>query len=209
MERIPLSSGAAHVLVQNHPVYVSDGVFSDRFPFEDDTFQVIYCDPPWIQDSQLGREKKRGNPELYPLLSTRDLCDLPVADITAKDATVFMWALDAMIPDAIELMRAWGFLYKTVAFTWYKQTSRGNDHFGTGAWTRKGTELCLMGVKGRPKRVSASVRQLQRGSVREHSRKPDIVRERIVELMGDVPRLEMFCRYPEQGWYSWGNEVSM
>lgn len=93
-------------------------------------------------------------------------------------------------------------------FQWVKQNRSGNGYFfGLGRWTRGNTEPCLLAVKGKPKRISASVGQLVFSPLRRHSQKPDEVRDRIVELMGDLPRIELFARETAPGWDSWGNEV--
>ena len=108
---------------------------------------------------------------------------------------------DAHLKNAIELGEAWGFTYKTIGFVWDKQ------NFGMGYWTRKGAEICLLFTKGHPKRISGGVRQFISEKAKKHSSKPSIIRERIVELMGDLPRIELFAREKTTGWDVWGNEV--
>lgn len=113
-----------------------------------------------------------------------------------------------MMKEALRLIEAWGFTYKSIAFQWVKQNRSGKGYFfGLGRWTRGNTEPCLIAVKGKPKRISASVSQLVFSPLRRHSEKPDEVRDRIVELMGDLPRIELFARNTAPGWDSWGNEV--
>jgi site-specific DNA-methyltransferase (adenine-specific) len=108
-----------------------------------------------------------------------------VQDIAAKDCTLFLWATYPTIKDALTLIEAWGFQYKTLGFQWVKLNKSGKGHFfGLGHWTRGNTEPCLIAVKGKPKRASNKVSQLAFSPVREHSRKPDEVRSRIEELMG-------------------------
>lgn len=119
----------------------------------------------------------------------------------------FLWVMNSEIPLALDVIKGWGFTYKTLAFTWVKTTKHGKYHFGGGNWTRSNPELCLLATRGKPKRVSASVRNLRVARLREHSRKPDEIRSDIVELCGDLPRVELFCRYPESGWDVWGNQV--
>ncbi len=103
-------------------------------------------------------------------------------------------------------MHEWGFEYKTAAFTWAKTTSKDNWHFGCGYWTRANAELCLLGTRGTPKRLSRAVRQLLISPVREHSRKPDETHERIERLVAG-PYLELFARQSRPGWTTWGNEA--
>lgn len=170
-------------------------------------YNIIYADPPWNSNTQFGRDKKKGNEQHYPLMPVKSIMRLSVGDIAAENCVLFLWAVDAQLPDALRVIVAWGFLYKTVGFTWVKRTSTGKDHFGVGQWTRKNPELCLLATKGRPQRHSAAVRQLCYARVREHSRKPDEIREAIVELCGDLPRIELFARQRTPGWDVWGNEV--
>ena len=106
-------------------------------------------------------------------------------------------------------MRAWGFSYKTVAFVWIKQNRKSDSLFwGMGHWTRANAEFCMLATKGRPKRRSAGVHQVILSHIEEHSKKPDEARRRIVELMGDLPRIELFARQKTDGWDVWGNEVA-
>jgi N6-adenosine-specific RNA methylase IME4 len=105
-------------------------------------------------------------------------------------------------------VRAWGFTLKTMkGFTWHKTTKHGKSHFGMGHWTRANTEDCLFAVRGKPKRANAGVPQFIEAHWSRHSAKPDEVRQRLVRLMGDVPRLEMFAREAIPGWDVWGNEI--
>ena len=170
-------------------------------------YQIIYADPPWNSNSQFGRDKKKGNEQHYPLMTLEDIKNLSIKDISADNCVLLLWIVDTQLFEAKEVIEAWGFTYKTVAFTWAKLTVTGKDHFGVGMWTRKNPEMCLLATKGKPKRVSAGVRQLQHHKKREHSRKPDEIRDEIVRLCGDLPRVELFCRHPKEGWDVWGNEV--
>lgn len=110
--------------------------------------------------------------------------------------------------EAFSVIDAWGFTYKTVAFVWVKQNRKSNSLFvGMGYWTRANAEICVLATRGHPKRVNAGVRQIILSHIEEHSKKPDEVRDRIVQLMGDVPRIELFARQAPKGWDVWGNEV--
>ncbi len=105
-------------------------------------------------------------------------------------------------------MKSWGFEYKTVAFVWIKRNRKSDALFwGTGYWTRANSEICMLATRGNPKRVSASVHQVIISRIEEHSKKPQEARERIVKLMGDVPKIELFARQKVDGWDVWGNEV--
>lgn len=142
-------------------------------------------------------------------MTLSDICALPVADLAADDCILFMWATYPMLKEALQVIEAWGFKYKTIGFQWVKQNKSGNGYFfGLGRWTRGNTEPCLIATKGKPHRTSAGVGQLIFSPLREHSQKPDIVRDKIVELTGGAaPRIELFARSTAPGWVSWGNEV--
>lgn len=119
-----------------------------------------------------------------------------------------MWAAYPKMQEALDLIEAWGFKYKSIAFQWIKQNRSGNGYFfGLGRWTRGNTEPCLIAIKGKPKRISAGVGQLVFSPLRRHSQKPAEVRDKIVELMGDLPRIELFAREAAPGWDVWGNEA--
>lgn len=168
-------------------------------------YNVIYADPPWRyeQRSLQGAAEKH-----YPTMSIDELCALPVMSIAAKDCILFLWTTFPMIPEALRLIEAWGFKYKTVAFVWLKQNRKSPTWFyGLGFWTRGNAEICLLAKRGSPKRQSASVHQFIISPIEEHSKKPDVTRERIVALMGDVPRIELFARQKTEGWDVWGNEA--
>ena len=103
----------------------------------------------------------------------------------------------------------WGFEYKTVAFVWVKQNRKSNGLFwGMGYWTRANAELCILATRGKPKRISPRVHQIIISHVEQHSKKPDEARDRIIALMGDLPRIELFARQATKGWDVWGNEVN-
>ena len=169
-------------------------------------YSIIYADPPW-QYEQKGVEGAAE--KIYPTMSIDELCRLPVANLTEKDAVLFLWTTFPMLPDALRLIKAWEFRYKNAAFLWLKQNKSGRGwYFGMGFWTRGNAEICLFATKGHPKRQSNRVHQFIISPLREHSRKPDETREKIVELMGDLPRIELFARQKTDGWEAWGNEVA-
>jgi len=165
-------------------------------------FQVLYADPPW----RLGGSGKGSPP--YPMMATGDICALPVKSLAAPDCALLLWAVHSHLPDALAVVRAWGFSYKTVAFTWVKRTPKDTGFFlGRGYWTHSNAEVCLLATRGKPRRIGTGVASLVVSPRREHSRKPDEVRERIVRVFGDVPRAELFARQRVDGWSAWGNEV--
>ena len=133
---------------------------------------------------------------------------MPVSQLADENCALFMWATFPMLPEALRVIKAWSFRYTTVAFVWVKKNRKSEGWFyGLGFWTRGNAEICLLATKGKPQRVSKGISQLVVSPVREHSRKPDEVRDKIVELMGDVPRIELFARQKVDGWDAWGNEV--
>ncbi len=171
------------------------------------TFKIIYADPAWTyRDKAVAGS--RGVGFKYDLMDVDAIKRLPVAEIAALDCALFLWATFPLLPDALEVLNAWGFHYKTAAFVWEKVSSRnGKLHWGMGSWTRANAEVCLLGVRGKPKRINAGVHQIVRTAVRDHSRKPDEVRNRIVQLMGDLSRVELFAREKTEGWAAVGRSI--
>lgn len=169
-------------------------------------YQIIYADPPWRYD-QKGVE---GAAERhYSTMSLGDICKLPIKSISAKDSILFLWVTFPQLPAALRVISAWGFQYKTVAFLWLKKNRKADSwYFGLGFWTRGNAEVCLLATRGHPKRKSKKVHQFIISPIEAHSKKPDIVRDKIIELAGDVPRIELFARQETPGWDVWGNEVS-
>ena len=141
-------------------------------------------------------------------MSIDELCALPVADLAAPDSALFLWATFPQLPEALRLIREWGFTYKSVAFVWLKKNRKADSWFyGLGFWTRANAEVCLLATRGHPKRQARNIHQLIISNREEHSKKPEEARRRIEALMGDPPRVELFARRPAPGWDVWGNEV--
>jgi len=177
-------------------------------------YKVIYADPPWRYGSKTRLNNGAGKSikklsEHYDTMSIEEIKALNVKDIIDNDSACFMWCTDSHLKEGIEVMEAWGFKYKTIAFNWIKKTKNGNTCVNVAPWTLKSTELCLFGTKGAMTKYKKnnSVRQLVEAERSKHSKKPQEVRDRIVDLFGDVPRLEMFAREPSIGWDCFGNEV--
>lgn len=166
---------------------------------------MIYADPPWryAQKGLQGAAEKH-----YPTMGIDELCTIPVADLAAPDSVLFLWATFPQLPEALRLIKAWGFQYKSVAFVWLKKNRKADSWFyGLGFWTRGNAEVCLLATKGHPKRQAANIHQFIISPIEAHSKKPDETREKIVALMGDLPRVELFARQTPPGWDVWGNEV--
>lgn len=171
-------------------------------------YNVIYCDPPWAYRVWSQKGNGRSAESHYSTMSLEDIKALPVGDLAEKDCALFMWITFPLLNEAINVLDAWGFTYKSVAFVWVKQNKKSPSLFwGMGYWTRANAELCIIATKGSPKRQSRGVHQIIFSPIEEHSKKPDETRDRIVELMGDVPRIELFARQKTPGWDVWGNEA--
>lgn len=161
-------------------------------------FDIILADPPWRYNSNTGIEGLAENH--YAVMETDRIKSLPVSRWSNPNCALFLWTTCPKINEAIEVVSAWGFTYKTVAFTWIKMKN-GKPFFGLGNYTRSCTELCLLGIKGRMIRIRKDIPQIVMTELQEHSRKPDIVRERIEYLFGECKRLELFGRYERSGWF--------
>lgn len=175
--------------------------------FPDKKYKIIYADPPW-QYRDKASAGKRGASFKYPTQSKEWLKELPVQSLSEDDCALFMWVTMPMLNEGLELLKSWGFEYKTVAFTWVKRNKKADTwFFGMGNWTRANAELCLLGTKGKIKREYAGVSSIIDSRIEKHSKKPDCAREKIVSLMGDLTRIELFARERYDGWDAWGNEI--
>jgi N6-adenosine-specific RNA methylase IME4 len=172
-------------------------------------YSILYCDPPWQYYVWSEKGKGRSAENHYKTMPLSEICALPVGSIAAPDCALFLWVTFPNLPEAFTVLNAWGFTYKTVCFVWVKKNKISDSLFwGLGHWTRANAELCLLATKGKPKRVSKSVHQVIMTPIEQHSKKPDEARHRIVQLMGDLPRIELFARTKPDGWDVWGNEVA-
>jgi N6-adenosine-specific RNA methylase IME4 len=178
-------------------------------------YGAILADPPWSfdvwsKDAGNGRSAESH----YSTMSMRQIARLPVDELAAKDCVLFMWACWPSIADALKIIDAWGFTYKTCGFDWMKADNTQPNFFqddlpaqlGMGYWTRANTEPCLLAVRGKPKRLNADVRMGIIAPRREHSRKPEGVHSRVERLVAG-PYLELFARAPRTGWDVWGNQT--
>ena len=170
-------------------------------------YNVIYADPPWSFKTFSDKGKDRSPENHYNVMSLQDICNLPINNIANDDSVLLMWVVDPLLDKAFEVIKAWGFKYKTVGFTWAKTNKKSMGFFtGLGYWTRGNPEMCLLATKGKPKRISKSVPQLVIEQRREHSRKPDIMYSHIENLL-EGPYIELFARTQRSGWDSWGNQT--
>jgi N6-adenosine-specific RNA methylase IME4 len=173
---------------------------------------VIYADPPWSFRNWSHKGTGRNAVSHYDCLSFEALAALPITDLAARNCVLFLWVTDPLLPRALDLIRAWGFEYKTVAFYWVKLNAKSKhpaDYFtGLGYWTRANPEQCLLATRGRPARLARNVRKLIVEPRREHSRKPPCVRLRIEQLVAG-PYLELFARETKPGWDCWGDQAQL
>lgn len=184
-------------------------------------FGAILADPPWhFQSWTNGRWKGDGKiftpqkaPE-YHTMSIEQIAAMPVSNLAADDCVLFCWGIWVMLPQCLEIVKSWGFEYKTCAFNWTKADLTQFDMFqesddgqlGLGYWVRQNSEYCLLATRGKPKRLAANVRQAMIERRRQHSRKPADTHRRIERLVAG-PYLELFARAPRAGWNVWGNET--
>lgn len=171
-------------------------------------YEIIYADPPWKYKVYSKKGEGRSAESHYSTMSTEDIGKLPIEKITTKNCILFMWMTFPTLKEGLQVIDKWGFEYKTVAFVWIKQNKKTPSLFwGMGFWTRANAEICILATKGKPKRISAKVHQVIMSPIEEHSKKPNEARKRIVELVGDLPRIELFARQKFEGWDCWGDEI--
>jgi len=180
----------------------------ETIPLPNKKYQIIYADPPWSYADK-AKAGIRGACCKYGTMSIDDLCKMPVNDLADDNCILFMWVTMPKLNECFTLIESWGFKYKTVAFTWIKKNKKATDtlFWGMGRWTRANAEVCLLATKGKPKRISAAVHSVIESPIERHSQKPNITRDRIVELCGNLSRIELFARQRFDGWDAWGNEV--
>jgi N6-adenosine-specific RNA methylase IME4 len=182
-------------------------------------FRVALIDPPWTFHAWSHRGDGKGACQHYCCQSLEEIIALPVDQLMAPDAAIFLWVVQPMLPEALCVTAAWGFEYRTVAFVWLKMPATWSEglfplrirpRMGLGYHTRSGSEQCWLALRGKGyKRQSMGVEQVLFAPVREHSRKPDEVAVRIEQLAGDVPRIELFAREQRPGWSAWGDQLRL
>ena len=193
----------------------------NMIPFPDKKYKIIYADPPWSykvwsEDKRVAQGMAKAH---YQTMKLGEICCLPIDRIVDKNCKLFLWATPPCLQEALTVMNAWGFEYKTIAFCWVKTNiSSGTPFFGIGHWTASNCELVLAGLRkgGVLNRKSKSISQIVMFPRGKHSVKPRCIREKIVDFCGDLPRIELFARPPKdrlfedesyKGWDLWGDEV--
>jgi N6-adenosine-specific RNA methylase IME4 len=198
-------------------------------PFPAGKFHIIYADPPWAYDqkaipTKAGKYKNAAAADHYPTMSPAELAALPIADLAEPNCALFLWACFPKLEVALETGKAWGFWYRTLGFSWIKTYAKcGRPKLGFGSYAKSNCEVCLFFRRGNVGRllqgkppsdpkdclrvISNKVSSVVMSPIGRHSAKPPEVRDRIVQLFGDVSRIELFARESAPGWAHWGNEV--
>lgn len=173
-------------------------------------YDVILADPPWQDPHRWGRNTgTRTADSHYDTMTLRDICDMPVAQLADENCVLFMWITWPCVIWAREVMDAWGFDYRTLAWVWVKAKENGMGfHFGMGNYTRSNSEPCLLAVRGSMPVATHDISALIYSPVREHSRKPDEQYTKIDRLYPNTRRLELFARHQREGWDVFGNQVA-
>jgi N6-adenosine-specific RNA methylase IME4 len=173
-------------------------------------FSTILADPPWQFTNRTGKmapEHKRLN--RYATMSLRDICEIPVALAAHSPAHLYLWVPNALLPDGLEVMKSWGFTYKS-NIIWHKvRKDGGPDGRGVGFYFRNTTEIVLFGTRGSMRTLAPGRRQVNiiKSMKQEHSRKPDALYD-LIESCSPGPFLELFARGTRRGWFAWGNQAS-
>lgn len=177
-------------------------------------YRIVLADPPWAYWGDPEKDQAAG--KHYVCMPTEAISALDVGGIVARPAACFMWATGPKLPEALKVLAAWGFHYRGIAYVWVKTAQDGRIIHGQGVrptFTKPTTELLLVGTTN-PRGRALPLRTEAQGQVvlaprpgNRHSAKPDVFRERIVELLGDVPRVELFARTAVPGWDRWGLEA--
>jgi N6-adenosine-specific RNA methylase IME4 len=170
-------------------------------------YNLILADPAWKYRDK-ANAGKRGAEHKYACMTVEQIKALNVPAIAAPNCALFIWTTWPFMGDALQVIKAWGFTYKTCGFLWVKTNPKsGGIATGMGHYTRANTEPCLLAVRGKLKVIAHDVPQVLLAARAEHSVKPKHVHRRIVELYGDLPRIELFARDRFEKWDVWGNEV--
>jgi len=188
-------------------------------------YQIIYADPPWEYKNNrsslrnIGRgsnnETKQGRLP-YPSMSLENIESLNINPFLDKNCALFLWTTTPYLEKSFKVIKSWGFEYKTIAFCWLKTYQSRKPKtleyylksvYGMNYYTKLNFELCLLAIKGKMTPISHRVSGQIIAPRKLHSQKPDEAKERIVELFGDLQRVELFARQKTEGWDVWGNEV--
>ncbi len=172
-------------------------------------WSTVLADPPWRFANRTGKvAPEHRRLDRYDTLSLEEICDIPVRDVVADKAHIYLWCPNALLPEGLQVMERWGFRYVS-NIVWAKRRKDGGpDGRGVGFYFRNVTELVLFGVRGSMRTLPPARRQVNliETRKREHSRKPDELYD-IIEACSPGPYLELFARYPREKWEVWGDEA--
>lgn len=175
---------------------------------ENKKYQIIYADPPWeYKESGSGNRVVSSH---YSTMNIEDIKALPIESISDEKSILWLWVTFPRLEQGLEVIKSWGFKYYGLGFDWVKMSKNGKPSWGMGYYTRQNTEVCLIGVKPKPHRFKPQVRNVLsvvHSDRLKHSEKPKIFKDKIVEIIGDLPRVELFAREKTEGWDVFGNEV--
>jgi len=177
-------------------------------------YQIIYADPPWSYNDKMKMEGIhgliRGAESFYQTMDIEDIKKLPINQISDDNCALYLWCVPPLHQQAMDVIVSWGFRYINYGFCWIKTTKNDKLHCGMGHYTRGNVELCLFAVKGRManKVINHAIRQPIEAEIMRHSKKPEEIKKRIVDLFGDLSRIELFAREKSEGWDSIGNEIN-
>jgi len=170
-------------------------------------YQIILADPPWSYHDKLILQNE-GAVNHYPTMSLENIKNLPIKDICNENCILFLWVTMPLLQEGLDVIKAWSFNYKTCAFCWIKTNPKANTIFkGIGRWVMGNAELCLLAIRGHPHRIAKNISQVVLAHRRNHSQKPDEVKNRIVSLMGNLSRIELFAREKTEGWDAIGYDI--
>lgn len=168
-------------------------------------YDILYADPPWDYAGRTQHDTEKGVKSVkdhYECMKLDELKALPVRDIANPNSVLFLWTSSPHLPQALELMKAWGFEYKTIGFVWDKQRTN------PGHYTLSQVEICLLGKRGTiPKPFYRNQRQFLSSKREIHSKKPDEIRDRITKMFPTQTKIELFARKQVDGWISWGKDI--
>ena len=176
-------------------------------PRENIKYEIIYADPPWDYNKKIGASVASEQYLTLKIDQVKSYLEDNTIE-TEENAILFLWVTFPLLEEGLETIKAWGFKYKTCGFNWIKTDKEGKPCWGIGHYTKSNSELCLLATKGDGLPIlSNNISQIILSERREHSRKPEEIREKIVELVGNRKRIELFARQKTEGWDVWGNEV--
>ena len=174
-------------------------------------YQIIYADPAWEYLKSGGIKSARGlAKKYYDTMKLDDIKKINIQQISDKNCYLFLWTTSPLMPEALDVMATWGFTFSNIVFTWIKTNKNTNSLFwGMGNSTRANPEYVLLGKKGKLKRQNADVHSVLLSPIKQHSQKPNEIRNRITRLYGDLPRIELFARTKVHGWDVIGNDEKL